>query len=593
MIERAIERGVTFLTGAVDATGLWREYVTADRPGSNVWTSAFIAAHLGRVDGARDVATTVVHNLLALERPSGGWGYDEGLLEDCDSTSWVLLAARACGVRVPKDLLVRALRFLLRHQGACGGFPTYGPRGVELFGDVAGREGWFVPQPCVSAAALAALATYAPRELPETTMAAAYLRGRATDGLWRAYWWYGPAYATYHAVVALDLAGALDDTQKKTIGDALLGARLADGGWAGKDDDRSIAFATALALLTLLRVDAPDDALDAAAERLVSMQSGSGVFSPSAELLVPGGAPARTLTLLDGGAFTTACAVHALDALRARRASPPRALSTFVPWDNIPWEEQAAQLVRCRVGDGFVGLRAPEVVDAHVEALAERLSLGPGSTVLDVGCGPGMYASRLGARGHRVTGIDIAEPVIAYARAEAEARRLPCAYERKSMFAIDDREAFDGVFLTNSIVNHLREDELGDLFSRVRRALTPGGRFALDFCPLPADYATRPASRTRRRFVLPSSPWGDRPHTWVEHTLVFPGEGQRVAHHVITFDDGERREHWSRFVLLPPEVMRAALGAAHLELEGLFEADLRTPARPASDLLWAVARAVR
>ncbi len=44
------------------------------------------------------------------------------------------------------------------------------------------------------------------------------------------------------------------------------------------------------------------------------------------------------------------------------------------------------------------------------------LGLGPGSRVLDLGCGPGLYAVRLARRGVRVLGVDASARSLAHAR---------------------------------------------------------------------------------------------------------------------------------------------------------------------------------
>jgi squalene cyclase len=321
---RAIERGAAYLVAdlARQPDGLWRDYCRADGSGgSNVWVAAFIAAHVGRIPAARAAAAAVVAALIDGRRPGGGWGYDHQLLPDADSTAWVLLAARATGIVLPRAERIAALQFLLRHQHASGGFVTYGPDGPALFAGTPGRDGWFAPQPCVTAAVLAALADHATPELPAIAAAADYLERAAVGALWHAYWWCGPTYATCVAVRALAGCGRLTDARGAAIDAALRGARNPDGGWAGEHAGESLAFPTALGLASLLALAprrAPDAALAAAATSLISHQRSSGGFGGSAELRVPGGTSGGTLTMVDRGSFTTACALHALHAYATR-----------------------------------------------------------------------------------------------------------------------------------------------------------------------------------------------------------------------------------------------------------------------------------
>lgn len=315
-LDRAIERGVEFLDTQLERSGdgLWRDYIRGGKKkGSNVWVSAYMAAHLGQVPQAHALAASACRALLERRRPSGGWGYDEVLLEDCDSTAWVLLAAAETGTAVPRDLLLASLGFMLSHQRPNGGFVTYGPQGEVFFGEIAARQGWFEPQTCVTAAATSALLTYVDNDLPATQNAIAYLQAaRGDDAVWTPYWWYGFSYATYHATRALARGGGI--TAADQIEDAVEQRALPGGGWASLDPQRVSVFATALASMTLLEVARPD--LGIAAHHMLQRQRPDGSFEPTAELRVPGGRTEATLTMVDQGLMTTASAIAALHQIR-------------------------------------------------------------------------------------------------------------------------------------------------------------------------------------------------------------------------------------------------------------------------------------
>jgi SAM-dependent methyltransferase len=86
-------------------------------------------------------------------------------------------------------------------------------------------------------------------------------------------------------------------------------------------------------------------------------------------------------------------------------------------------------------GQGWVD--AQEVIDElfrpFEELLADAVAAGPGSRVLDIGCGTGSTtraaARRLGANGHCV-GVDISEPMIVAARVRAEREGTPATFIR-------------------------------------------------------------------------------------------------------------------------------------------------------------------
>ena len=70
------------------------------------------------------------------------------------------------------------------------------------------------------------------------------------------------------------------------------------------------------------------------------------------------------------------------------------------------------------------------MIDAHVEWIHEHALRGPAGRVLDLGCGPGLYTSRLARLGHQCVGISTTRPTsIAHARDESRVRKAnACEY---------------------------------------------------------------------------------------------------------------------------------------------------------------------
>jgi SAM-dependent methyltransferase len=108
-------------------------------------------------------------------------------------------------------------------------------------------------------------------------------------------------------------------------------------------------------------------------------------------------------------------------------------------------------------------------------AALEALAPAEGDSALDVGCGFGTtsteLASRVGPSG-RVFGIDVCEPFLAAARAEAPANV-------RYLSADAQTHAFDASFdVCFSRFGVMFFDDPPAAFANLRRALRPGGRFA-------------------------------------------------------------------------------------------------------------------
>ena len=106
------------------------------------------------------------------------------------------------------------------------------------------------------------------------------------------------------------------------------------------------------------------------------------------------------------------------------------------------------------------------------ERVLERLDVGPGTRLLDVGCGSG-YALRLAhRRGARVTGLDITPPLLAIARERVPAATLVEGGMDDLPFA---GETFDAVVGFNAFPF---ADDPSAAVAEAARVVQPGGRVA-------------------------------------------------------------------------------------------------------------------
>jgi ubiquinone/menaquinone biosynthesis C-methylase UbiE len=119
--------------------------------------------------------------------------------------------------------------------------------------------------------------------------------------------------------------------------------------------------------------------------------------------------------------------------------------------------------------------------DRYGRRTVERMQLTPGATVLDVGCGTGASAipaaEAVGPMGD-VTGVDLAENLLAIARVKAAERRLQhITFQLGDMTALqfpDDH--FDGVI---SVFSIFFVPEMERAVAELWRMVNPGGKLAI------------------------------------------------------------------------------------------------------------------
>jgi len=121
-----------------------------------------------------------------------------------------------------------------------------------------------------------------------------------------------------------------------------------------------------------------------------------------------------------------------------------------------------------------------DLTRAEADFIERALALPPASRVLDVPCGGGRHALELTARGHALTGVDLAAEFVEEARAAAAERKLEVAWERRDMRDLPWPAAFDGAFSFGNSFGYLEDEGNAAFLAAVARALVPGGRFVLD-----------------------------------------------------------------------------------------------------------------
>lgn len=103
-----------------------------------------------------------------------------------------------------------------------------------------------------------------------------------------------------------------------------------------------------------------------------------------------------------------------------------------------------------------------------------------GMSILDLGCGPGIYLERLAQLGHRCTGVDFSENSIAFAKGQAKQKQLDINYLCQNYLELDFESQFDLVMLIYTDLGVLLPDERSRLLKNIHRALKPGGIFIFD-----------------------------------------------------------------------------------------------------------------
>ncbi|MFG6101402.1 class I SAM-dependent methyltransferase [Leptothoe sp. EHU-05/26/07-4] len=96
--------------------------------------------------------------------------------------------------------------------------------------------------------------------------------------------------------------------------------------------------------------------------------------------------------------------------------------------------------------------------------------------ILDLGCGSGQLASLLFESGYQVTGIDISEKLLSYARKNAP----EVEFVQSDIRLLEYSPTFNGIFSKGALMVMMSLEGLEDVFRRVYSALLGNGVFMFD-----------------------------------------------------------------------------------------------------------------
>ena len=172
------------------------------------------------------------------------------------------------------------------------------------------------------------------------------------------------------------------------------------------------------------------------------------------------------------------------------------------PWsegDNIPWNEPgfSRRMLREHLSQSYdLASRRSEKIDAQVDWIHQDVLSGSPSRILDLGCGPGLYASRLARLGHCCVGIDFSPASIAHAREQAIKESLACDYIHADIRSAEYGSGFELAMLIFGEFNVFKPPDAKRILEKAHDALDEGGKLLMEAHTSQAiqEFGLRPAS---------------------------------------------------------------------------------------------------
>ncbi|MDB0441237.1 SAM-dependent methyltransferase [Clostridioides difficile] len=147
------------------------------------------------------------------------------------------------------------------------------------------------------------------------------------------------------------------------------------------------------------------------------------------------------------------------------------------------WNDEyiSKQLLKAHLDVDFEGAsRSLDFINDSVDWIVKVASPDRYPNLIDLGCGPGLYAERFAQKGYKVTGIDFSERSINYAQNRNEEKNLNITYLFQSYLNMNYNEEFDIATLIYCDYGALSTKNRSILMENIYKGLKPGGKLILD-----------------------------------------------------------------------------------------------------------------
>jgi len=239
------------------------------------------------------------------------------------------------------------------------------------------------------------------------------------------------------------------------------------------------------------------------------------------------------------------------------------AQSTGIFWDD---EHISKGLLEAHLNPEWdAATRKVDYVDKSVSWIAAIAPPAQFKNLLDLGCGPGIYAERFHKAGYSVTGIDFSKRSIDYAKKQSLRSKINIEYHYMNYLKIDYKERFDVITLIYCDYGALSITDRITLLKKVYEALKLGGKFIFDvFTPVKRNDESR-----SWHYFDNGGFWSEKPHICLESVYQYDDEDETELRQtiVITEDTVNCYNIWDHFFTtekLVSEIKPAGFGSYEL-----------------------------
>jgi len=277
-----------------------------------------------------------------------------------------------------------------------------------------------------------------------------------------------------------------------------------------------------------------------------------------------------------------------LDTLHELQKKP----KPYEPGEKLFWNDPyiSAQMLKAHINpNNDAASRRPETIDKIVLWIEKIAGIKPGDSILDLGCGPGLYASRLAKKGLKVTGVDISPNSINYARRYALEQGLNIDYRLQDYLTFEEISKYDTALLIYGDFCPLSPSQRKKLLENIYQALKPGGIFILDV----TQFNTAKPDRSRSDWYVDTDGfWRPNTHLVLEQTFSYIEDALYLDQYIIIEENGTTSTYRVWRQDYTPHTITEELKEGGFQVQSLWGDLTGSPYNNSSEWIGIVARKV-
>ena len=231
----------------------------------------------------------------------------------------------------------------------------------------------------------------------------------------------------------------------------------------------------------------------------------------------------------------------------------------YAPSTNSLWDDEhiSKGMLEAHLHPNWdAASRNHNFIDKSVKWIASIAPPTEFKALLDLGCGPGLYAERFAKIGYTVTGIDFSKRSIEYAKEQTALGESGITYYCQNYLTLDYTEQFDVITLIYCDYAPLSISDRAALVKFIYKALKPNGKFIFD--------VFTPKMRKEERSIWSNNKDGgfysSKPYVCLEKFYQYNDDDNTELNSivVITDDKIERYNIWNHYFtkdMLVEEIM--------------------------------------